>query len=69
MSYLVLVVGLRANKLLFIVMFNTLESMGIVAELRHGTARSFALTVNNSGAVTLENSKLHEHYTGLNRLS
>jgi len=33
MSYSVLVVGLRANKLLFIVIFNTLESTRIVAEV------------------------------------
>jgi len=42
MSYSVLVVGLRANKLLFIVLLNTLESTRIVAQLRHGVAKSFA---------------------------
>jgi len=41
MSYLVPELGLRANKLLFIVLLNTLESTRIVTELCHGVAESF----------------------------
>ena len=41
MWYWVPEVGLRANKLLFIVLLNTLDSMRIVTELRHGVAKSF----------------------------
>jgi len=39
MLYSVPVVGLRANKLLFIVIFNPLTSTRIMAELRNGVAK------------------------------